>query len=761
MNKSCTKRKSDQEDLDNKRVKSDVNKSRIGIFNDKSIRKMINDKQVVEGKPFTFYYGKGTISCIIWIEQDETKITNLFYTIEKYPEIFTKQIASRIDKDISWFIFNQGSAHFPLQLAIKDLYNNSSSYHPLRKIKSTDDTNHNLFKIFKLLDALCSFLLFIEEKGFPLPIFDYGLNIVNISKILMDNMWIKYGNIRKANIFEKDEIIISPFLLNEDVKEVETIKKDLIFKVFKEIGKKIFNLKTHIDVDLKFFSIDPFKNIESIIRFFANGPRNKIKIFDSISQVKEAIENVLEWFQANQHWPQIVWNDIWSQHYIKDERCMIIDCYNDKDVKDLIFKLNLTGSAWWPKPQENEIFSNRPFLIMFSWKNDKLYCRIAFDHLVHLTSGNIITETFKLNSMENINLRNYIIKNIPEAFSIYCKEIYLLHEKGIVLPKKTILERTVFYYDAIAKKTKFKLCMYNTVTSSKMKSSSIYCSSFHKVHNTLYTLLDLYKNVDEKQNSWEFGITLISLYKHLIRGNKIGIEKERKLSNFINEYQLKNAQRIWIFPYKGGWVFSLLIAFILVRDSENIPTLKQIYNSKFMKKWILSGDLSDFHLQNHYDQIYSIFQGEEFREFEYMMVNMNRPNLFEDSIILDSKWRNVKIIEHAQGIIKSFTHSLKFPIFNCVMMRNRHKIPLSFSMEEDKYQELGEGRGVFQEGLTLYWMSLLETGLFNINSKRNILTDTNLNSNHWFVLGLLLGHASLNNFSFFIDQPMVFFKVYY
>lgn len=38
-------------------------------------------------------------------------------------------------------------------------------------------------------------------------------------------------------------------------------------------------------------------------------------------------------------------------------------------------------------------------------------------------------------------------------------------------------------------------------------------------------------------------------------------------------------------------------------------------------------------------------------------------------------------------------------------------------------------------------------------------TASNVNQNHWYVLGLLLGNALLNNLGFFIDQPQCFFKI--
>jgi hypothetical protein len=34
-----------------------------------------------------------------------------------------------------------------------------------------------------------------------------------------------------------------------------------------------------------------------------------------------------------------------------------------------------------------------------------------------------------------------------------------------------------------------------------------------------------------------------------------------------------------------------------------------------------------------------------------------------------------------------------------------------------------------------------------------------VNSNHWYTLGLMLGHVVLNRYSFFIDQPVCFFKM--
>ncbi len=765
---SCKKRKLDANE--NKQLKKsqvgekfipiDRDCSKIGIFND-SLRKMISAKDVEEGKPFTLHYGNGTISCVMWTGKDVEEIKEIVKTMEEYPEIYTKPIDIEINQETSWVTFNQGSPHYPLRLAIKELYTSSSSYCSIDRINDFEDSNHNFLKIFKLLEALCELFLLIEQNEYPLQIFTPNVNLFEISRILMDNLWIKDGNIRNENPFEQETIIISPFKVNAKKKDVPTVKKEFLFKVFKEIGKEILNLKKQDFIEPQQYVTYPFKDIESIIRFFSSGTRNKWKIYYSLFQVKEAIGRVLVWFQNNQHWPQIVWNDVWAEHYIKEERCMDLDCYNDQDINDFAKKIDLTGAAWWPEPKEDEIFSNLPFLIMITWKESKLCCKIAFDHIVHITSGNIISESFKLNAMEEHVEKCKIIKGVPDAFFTYCREVQNLHEKGIILPKKSILERTIFYFDAVSKKTKFKLCMYNTVTSVKRKWSSLYCASFRKVSETLYALLNLYNGPDnEKQNCWEMGVTLVCLYKYLIRVKKIGIETNRKLSAFLEEFQVKDFKRLWIFPYRGGWTFSLLLAFIFNRDLMLIPSMKELCDSKFMKKWMATHDLYDSYWQSTYDDIYKITSAEEYKEFQYMTIQMNRPHLIEDPIILESKWRNIHNLENAQNVIKTFTHCLKAPLFNCVMLRNRHAIQLSFTMDgSDQFLEAGEGRGVFQEGLTLYWTALMETRMFSPLSKRGRFQTKNLTSNHWFVLGLVIGHCMLNNYSFFIDQPLCFFKL--
>ena len=62
---------------------------------------------------------------------------------------------------------------------------------------------------------------------------------------------------------------------------------------------------------------------------------------------------------------------------------------------------------------------------------------------------------------------------------------------------------------------------------------------------------------------------------------------------------------------------------------------------------------------------------------------------------------------------------------------------------------------MFQEGLTLYWRSLITAAVFTSNKSPAL----RLNTDHWFVLGVLLGHATLNHFAMFVEQPMCFFKV--
>lgn len=56
----------------------------------------------------------------------------------------------------------------------------------------------------------------------------------------------------------------------------------------------------------------------------------------------------------------------------------------------------------------------------------------------------------------------------------------------------------------------------------------------------------------------------------------------------------------------------------------------------------------------------------------------------------------------------------------------------------------------------MYWQAIANTGIFGATKTPN--KTTRANHNHWFTLGLILGHCLLNQYTFYIDQPECFYK---
>lgn len=755
--------------MDNELIEITINESKNELFNnennifkneifiEKNLQKMIKNNEIEEGKSFTFFYGYGTISCIIWEKKNlENQIKKLLKLIKKNPNNFIEIDDFNISNEITWITFNHGSGHYPLKLAIKDLNNISTNYCSLNEINNFD-SNHNLFKIIHLLHSLSNFFINIEKKNFQLPIFNDNISNLLLSEIIMDHLWIKNGNTKK-NIFNINEFLFSPFLIDGPLKKFIKLSNEIIIPVFKLISQKILNLNKPFENNNKNFCFFPFKNIELLINliYLEFSDLNDMNSF--LFKLSFITEEILNWFKKNQNWPQIIWNNILTKNFPK-ENSIFFDCYNENDVNDFIKKINITGSSIYPnntKEEETKLFLNKPFLILLKWKNSKLNCKIIFEN--NIVIGNIIDNSYKLNLLPDCIEKNIIIKNISKGFLNFCKNI---SQNNIFLEKKTILERTSFLFNYTTKKVNFYISIYNFIIIKTNKLQ--YSKKYKKMSNSLYKLLDLYIFQNkEKQKCWEIGVLFVALHKYLIKKIKSNLETNRNIKTFINEYIIKNNSRIWLFPYKNCYIFSLVTSFIFSRDENSIPTIKELCENKFMKKWIQSEELYENLNQITIDKNFIILNNKENREFEYINLIMNRSNLINSNIKLESEWRNTDDLNNSIKIIQKFTNSLKNPSFNCNLLRNRHNIPLIFISEKNNENyEIGQGKGVLQEGITLYWSALYKTGIFNINSKKKLPQFKNINSNHWYTLGFILNHCLLNNLSFFIDQPFIFFKLLY
>lgn len=740
--------------------------SKVELINLENLRSMVltSNGTDYEWKPIAVLRDENIYSQVYWKSMSEEEVRKSSQNATLYPEIYLScdRIISttKVGRGDGLCMFNKGFRNLPLPILLKEIYQVSQHFFPIAKTDMSHPCNHNMLKIFHLLLGVSHLFIKMQKEKYPTRIFEYAATVKDMSEFLIENMWIKDGNLRNidpSNLFQEIEVRFSPILAFPFPFRELPILKDLYWNmIFREIGKKILSpkrvSKTEHEIK-KSFGI--FEKIESVIRFFCS----EGSTLPSISSIQSDLIDIINWFEKHKKWPTMIWVVDNLEKYIKQERMLELDCYDEDNVQDFEKKVDVTGSAWWPQPEEDGIFANKPFAIFLKWRSKRLLCRIAFTSLVECNHGNIEQQCTHVNALYDDVQRNRVIREIPEALKEYMERLIEFRKKGMELSPGMLLDKTIFYHDGITNKTVFRLSIYNG-SKLKISRSFVYGCNSSPSNLIIREMLHEYFGPLDKQYTWEVGLIIISLYKHLFKLEPTHPDKKWKLTYFLNEYRIYNADRIYIYPYKGGWIFSLLCSYIFCRDHKKIPTLEELVNSKFFKKWVYENDLYRVYNRFEMDLSHPVLSQEEYNEFYQISILTNMPPMIEESITLESEWRNTDDMENCLHIIKSFTHHLKHPNFRCVSNRNRHQIPLSFTMyDNEDYLEEGEGKGVFQEGLTLYCKALEKTGLFDRKSKGKTMIAENLNNNHWFVLGLLMAHAFINHYSFFIDQPKCFFKM--
>lgn len=110
---------------------------------------------------------------------------------------------------------------------------------------------------------------------------------------------------------------------------------------------------------------------------------------------------------------------------------------------------------------------------------------------------------------------------------------------------------------------------------------------------------------------------------------------------------------------------------------ESPPSLCQLIESPFLRKWIVSKDLYASYQLYRNDYRYNILSLQEYNESEEMNLQLGNIGMINSEIIINETWKDLTV-EHCEMIIKEFTHTLKFPQFSHSILRNRKMIPLSF-----------------------------------------------------------------------------------
>lgn len=194
------------------------------------------------------------------------------------------------------------------------------------------------------------------------------------------------------------------------------------------------------------------------------------------------------------------------------------------------------------------------------------------------------------------------------------------------------------------RESKFKLCLYNAAKVLKKKSFCVYSVKYPKLAKNLYAMLEAFPGQPdtEKQNCWEIALLLVALYKYLIHIRKSRLERSRSLYTYLFEFQSGLKDRIWLFPYRGGWTFSLLAAHMLQRDVDSIPSARELISSKYFLRWMIERDLFQCYVRYRAEHDFAALSKEEFQEFQQISMMVNTGYMLEEAIVLQSNWREIK-----------------------------------------------------------------------------------------------------------------------
>lgn len=528
-----------------------------------------------------------------------------------------------------------------------------------------------------------------------------------------------------------------------------------------------------------------------------------------------SIQELEEWFKIHIQSFYRYENNLLSNEKTKKWRMKLSIMKNPKEYEDKLGKQfydhNSRIPPWLNCPK---MTTKKPTKLVdkksFSNSNSIMTSFIAFENQNSLNQEDLYWSSLKWKRFErSIQLRR-ICCFFPGAF--------LNHTYQAVASKKDIWYHMIhpMLYNSIGKIQKRNseflpkfdpkeslsgdgyLDIYYGLETCTLKFEKIWRDWINCIQDNIYfeewELDQLTKEEEDKRMVWELTFWFFLIYDHLVYTPLSW--KLRTPFDWWKDFLYYKMSRILPIGWKGGDIFVALVGFMTGRE---IKTINDVINHPFFCIWKKEKDLTRNYQLGIKEYEYAKFHP---KERDYLSMFESQP-LLKDNIILSSSWKDNQSIDSALHIISVITKSLKLPDYQIHTEKAKNSIPFRIQTAQN-FLDIGQGRGVEQQCITMYWESIEKLKMFDwfsmlkennpssssslsntINNNQNTTTKNEIgvesflesnqkrkidpsvlmncswkeNSHHTQVLGFLLNYALIHEIKFHLNQPPLFWKL--
>lgn len=696
-----------------------------------------------EGRPFSIYIGNNIASCCAWTDLSE-EIHQHLEICSKMETVFCQPVHTGQCKDtkLTCYIFNVGIKNYPIIEFIEEMYTTPTTFCSLQNESVLQKPcKHSLLSLIRLVWGISIWLE--NSKQHIHRIFSFGQSLQEQISILLKNLWIIDGNFIHRERREPFKIICSPIYPVDGKFVTDTV---FLNEVITQISRHIFKIHTR---QSKIHGCS--KSVSPLFDFLHCIQSNNII---SLENFQILCKNSVEWFHKNSNWPEMRWksedeNAPWN---FVPQRCVELLASDDLAINDFKRNLEITGTGIYSSinpinENEDDLFKVKPVLISVEWnKNTGLRFKIVLNQHASFRPLHVEIENIKDSNEKDVTK---FIQTLHKCIGDFIPKLVHLQNQGKTfypgnLLCKTYTRRSKFNNQKII----LDISMYGCENGSDVKDDafSYFGRKHHAPRNTeqLLNAVEAFIENPKKNNVWEFGVWLISIYQALLDHE----------SDTSTEFIASMRPRLHLSNFPCGESFLFLISYIMTRDTFARPLFIQILNSRFMDYWLHSNDIYINYLKMADDES---FDGDIHNEADEMNRIFQRANEedtpFDYAIILKNEWSDMTA-ESCNNIIDAFTSSLEGPCDTIPIQRNRRHISIKFYTLE--ILDVGVGPGVFREAINMYCNAINKLQIFTRENKYKI---TNIKNEHWYVLGLLINHCVLNCYPMHLNLPYSFFKI--
>lgn len=402
---------------------------------------------------------------------------------------------------------------------------------------------------------------------------------------------------------------------------------------------------------------------------------------------------------------------------------------------------------------------------------------------------------------------NHTYQGIPSATNLWIHVLYpmMFNSTGKIQTRDTEFSPRFDPTESI--KTKAMSDLYRNSFDSTEKMEKIWNDWINSIQDDVYfeswNTDALNQKEEDARMIWELCFWLIMVYDHLVYTTPLWKLKgpgdwwQDYLSSFKKSSKNQNP-RILPIGWKGGDTFVVLVGLMTGSDVESI---RDIVEHPYFQIWKRENDLTRCYQLGIKEHEFTTFYPKEKR---HQATLFEGRQLLKNNIVLSSTWKDDLSVDSCLHIISTITKSLKFPDYQIFCDRAMNSIPFRIQSTQNKLDD-GEGRGVEQQCITMYWESIERLKMFDwfdffkvtkkdvpvqeqskeekqidskseqdpssskaekTNKNNNKLEQmlpklfvSKENSHHAYVLGFLLNYCLLHEIKFHLNQPPMFWKL--